>query len=196
MGWSAVSSLCWHPPPAFWTEHSICLRTRFSRAAPSQRVSMVVILSPTNSALCWTPLLADFVLELPQRLAETFQSRNAGWNFAYPTCIRPVEVSEGFQEAYSCYSLLPLSLISTHSNKLLALLTLSLHSWCASWRNQQVQRLPVFFIWSPLKFAVFWGGGKEEGFADTGKHDHTVDRELKLVWNPYISNTAVYLYTI
>lgn len=60
-----------HPPPAFWIEHSICLRPCSSQAALSQRVNMVM-LSPTNSALCGTSLPADFVLELPQGLAETF----------------------------------------------------------------------------------------------------------------------------
>lgn len=34
------------------------------------------------------------------------------------------------------------------------------------------------FIWSPLKFAVFWDGSTEEDFEDTEKHDYIIYRNL------------------
>lgn len=105
----------------------------------------------SSSRLCvWTPTGTCW---------NFFQSCNAGWDFAYPIGIRSVELSEGFQEVYSFYSLLPLSLISIPSNKFLALLTLSLHSDVPTGGTNRYKT--SFFVWDPLKFAVFRGGGME-----------------------------------
>lgn len=78
------------------------------------------------------PFQETLCLNYHRGVLRLFQSCHAGWDFAYPTDIRPVELSEGFQEAYSCYTLLPLFLISIPANKFLTLPTLPLRSWCAS----------------------------------------------------------------
>ena len=90
-------------------------------------------------------------------------------------------------EVYSCYSPLPSSRTAFPPiNSLHFYLCLDL----CELEHPTDTRAARSLIWSPLKICCPLGWRGEVGLFRFLRHDHSIDRELELLWNPYVSNTT------